>query len=192
MGLVNFTVLKSDFAEDLGYDKYQTALDYCIDTALHKVEDISSKLNSGKNDIPKGTVLIGADTIVEIDGKILEKPRDFDDAYRMMSMLSGRYQTVHTAVILFSNGAKSSTNSQLSLVSKFAESTRVKFVDLTDEDIRAYIESREGFDKAGGYGIQGLGGQMVERIDGCYFNVMGLPITALSRELARLYRAEKI
>ena len=77
-------------------------------------------------------------------------------------------------------------------MTSFVESTSVKFVDLAEKDKIAYIESREGFDKAGGYGIQGLGGQMVEKIDGCYFNVMGLPISKLSKALAALHDTEKI
>jgi septum formation protein len=191
MGITRFSIDKSDFAEDLGHEKYETAAAYCEETARHKLEDVAQKIEK-KGVAPIGTILLGADTIVEVDGKILEKPRDFKEAYDMISRLSGSRHTVHTAVVIFSNGNLKSTSLKLLPVASFVESTFVNFIPLSESDKLAYIETKEGFDKAGGYGIQGFGGQMVEKIDGCYFNVMGLPITSLSRKLASLYYEDKI
>ena len=169
---------------------------YCLGTAVAKARDVVSNLEKSDGLQRRGTILIGSDTVVEINGKILEKPKDSADAYDMISMLSGNPHIVHTAVTIFGNGRPSniddSETEQLLEVSSFVESTTVKFVLLAEADKRAYVDSKEGFDKAGGYGIQGLGGQMVEKIDGCYFNVMGLPLSRLSGELATLYRLEKI
>ena len=195
MGIQNFQVLKSDFAEDLDQSKYPLAASYCLDTAIAKAADVVSGIERDGGHQRRGTLLIGADTIVEINGKILEKPKDVEDAYKMISILSGQIHKVHTAVVLFGNGPANDEDcsvGKLVKLTSFVESTSVKFVDLAEKDKIAYIESREGFDKAGGYGIQGLGGQMVEKIDGCYFNVMGLPISKLSKALAALHDTEKI
>lgn len=199
MGLQNFRVLKSDFAEDLDQSKYPNASSYCLDTAVAKAADVVYNIEKTDGHQRKGMILIGSDTIVEIDGKILEKPKDVEDAYKMISLLSGQFHTVHTAVVVFGNGPAATTVGdgsfsvgQLVKLTSFVESTSVKFIDLAEADKAAYIESREGFDKAGGYGIQGLGGQMVEKIDGCYFNVMGLPISKLSKALAVLHDLQKI
>jgi septum formation protein len=193
MGVHDFRIMKSDFEEDLDHALFPSASSYCLGTAVAKASDVVTNLEKLSGLQKRGTILIGADTVVEINGKILEKPKDAEDAYDMISMLSGNPHIVHTAVTVFGNGRpdKSETG-QLIAMSSFVESTSVKFVLLAEADKRAYVESREGFDKAGGYGIQGLGGQMVEKIDGCYFNVMGFPLSRLSRELALLYRSEKI
>mmetsp|Transcript_25769 Transcript_25769/g.24618 ORF Transcript_25769/g.24618 Transcript_25769/m.24618 type:complete len:257 (+) Transcript_25769:50-820(+) len=192
MGFTNFSVLKSDFEEDLDHSKFPSAAEYCMETAICKAKDVVLKLESPRI----GTILIGADTIVEINGKILEKPADEIDAYNMISKLSGNTHVVHTAVTIFSNGKHDDSNNSpgapLLLTAKFVESTAVTFALLSEEDKKAYIDSREGFDKAGGYGIQGLGGQMVEKINGCYFNVMGLPLNKLSKALAQLYSSKQI
>lgn len=195
MGIQNFRVVKSDFAEDLDHKKFPLASSYCLETAVAKAADVVSNIEKSGNQ-KCGTLLIGSDTIVEIDGRILEKPRDTEDAYSMISLLSGNVHVVHTAVTIFGNGKPNETDklatAQMIPLSSFVESTSVKFMQLDEADKIAYIESREGFDKAGGYGIQGLGGQMVEKIDGCYFNVMGLPLSRLSKEIAILYKSGRI
>lgn len=196
MGVQKFRVMKSDFAEDLDHSLFPLASSYCLGTAVAKASDVVSNLEKSDGLQRRGTILIGSDTVVEINGIILEKPKDPEDAYDMISMLSGNPHIVHTAVTIFGNGPPNKTDEPetgpLIAVSSFVESTTVKFVLLAEADKRAYVNSREGVDKAGGYGIQGLGGQMVERIDGCYFNVMGLPLSRLSGELATLYRSQKI
>lgn len=115
--------------------------------------------------------VIGADTVVAVDGNILGKPKDRDDAYNMMKMLSGKYHSVFTGVTVISP-TKSIT---------FSVETKVKFFDLTDDEINTYIDTSEPYDKAGGYGIQGKGSLLVERIEGDYFNVVGLPVSTLNK-----------
>lgn len=121
-------------------------------------------------------VTIGADTIVVIDGQILGKPRDREDARRMLALLSGRTHTVYTAVAV-ARGEE--------LVSS-VEDVAVTFRPLDAKDILAYIDTGEPLDKAGAYGIQGFGATIVERIDGDYFAVMGLAIVRLVRLLERV------
>lgn len=118
-------------------------------------------------------IVIGADTVVALDGKILGKPKNEENAKEMLRFLSGRTHSVFTGVTLAS-GKKTKT---------FAVETKVKFFELTNEEIDAYIKTKEPFDKAGAYGIQGYGSLLVEKIDGDYFNVVGLPVSTLAREL---------
>jgi septum formation protein len=129
--------------------------------------------------------MIAADTIVEIDNQILEKPASHEDAKRMLRLLSGKQHKVHTAVAIFGEASNAASPS---LVSSFVSTSLVKFATLTEADIHSYVvEANESMDKSGAYGIQAYGSQLVEDIDGCYFNIMGLPVHRLSRELARLY-----
>jgi septum formation protein len=114
-------------------------------------------------------ITIGADTIVVVNRKVLGKPRDVDDAARMLTLLSGREHVVTTAVAV-SRGKK---------LRSAVEEVLVKFRRLRDDEIEAYIATGEPMDKAGAYGIQGYGATIVERIEGDYFAVMGLPIVRL-------------
>ena len=114
-------------------------------------------------------ITIGADTVVVIDRKVLGKPADTADAARMLRMLSGREHTVITAVAV-SRGRK---------LRSAVEEVRVKFRRLRDDEIDEYIAMGEPMDKAGAYGIQGYGATIVERIEGDYFAVMGLPLVRL-------------
>lgn len=119
-----------------------------------------------------GTV-IGADTIVVIDGKILGKPKDEADAADMLRTLSGREHEVITGVCI-TDGEKTE---------KFAQVSRVSFYALTEDEIAAYVATKEPMDKAGSYGIQGRGCVLVESIEGDYFNIVGLPVAATVRAL---------
>ena len=114
-------------------------------------------------------ITIAADTIVVVNRKVLGKPKDTDDAARMLALLSGREHVVTTAVAV-SRGKK---------LRSAVEEVRVKFRRLRDDEIEAYIATGEPMDKAGAYGIQGYGATIVERIEGDYFAVMGLPIVRL-------------
>ena len=114
-------------------------------------------------------IVLGADTTVVIDGRILEKPCDADDARAMLRLLAGREHAVITGICL-RHSAGAIVDHAL---------TSVRFSSLTDVEIAAYVASGEPMDKAGAYGIQGLASKFVERIDGCYFNVMGLPLSLL-------------
>lgn len=121
----------------------------------------------------KGDVVIAADTVVAADGDILGKPADREEAFSMLRELSGREHTVYTGVTI-TDGDKCVS---------FVESTSVVFYELSDDEIYSYIDTGEPFDKAGAYGIQGRGCVLVQKIDGDYFNVMGLPIARTVREL---------
>ena len=117
--------------------------------------------------------VIGADTVVAIDGKILGKPADKEDARAMLKLLSGREHSVFTGVTLIKGEKEES----------FFCETKVKFYDLSNEMIESYISTNEPFDKAGAYGIQGFGCLLVEGINGDYFNVVGLPVSKLNQSL---------
>jgi septum formation protein len=130
-------------------------------------------------------ITIGADTIVVINRKVLGKPRDTDDAARMLGLLSGREHMVTTAVAV-ARGKK---------LRSAVEEVRVRFRRLRDDEIEAYIATGEPMDKAGAYGIQGYGATIVERIEGDYFSVMGLPIVrliGLLRDVGVRYRFGKL
>lgn len=113
--------------------------------------------------------VLGADTIVVLDDKILGKPKDREDAFNMLKSLSGRIHSVFTGVCVIKNG-KTMT---------LCEETKVEFMPLTDEEIDAYIDTNDCYDKAGAYGIQGYASKFVRGINGDYFNVVGLPISAI-------------
>jgi len=120
-------------------------------------------------------LVIAADTVVAIDGTVLGKPRGVQDAFAMLSRLSGRHHTVYTGV----------TVRRGEQIRTAHEATRVHFRTLTNEEIEAYISTGEPMDKAGSYGIQGYGSMLVEGISGDYFNVVGLPVCLLGRMLAQ-------
>ena len=129
------------------------------------------------SELPSDTTLIACDTVVIIDDEILGKAENQDEAIAMLKKLSGRKHSVMTGVCI-----KTSTQKKL-----FSETTFVYFKNLTDEQIRYYVETYKPFDKAGAYGIQewiGLVG--IERIEGCYYNVMGLPTAKLATKLQDL------
>ena len=125
-------------------------------------------------------VVIGADTVVILDSEVLGKPRDKDDAIRMLRALSGRVHTVVTGCSLIKGEHKLS----------FSEITHVEFYPLSGREIEEYIATGEPFDKAGAYGIQGKGSVLVRRIEGDFFNVMGLPVGRLKRELSGFAASE--
>jgi septum formation protein len=118
-------------------------------------------------------LVLSADTVVVVNGEIFEKPRDAVDAARMLGLLSGHEHQVLTGICLY--GAASA------LVD--TATTVVRFVDLTELEIASYVASGEPMDKAGAYAIQGLASRFIDRIQGCYFNVVGLPISLVYRHL---------
>ncbi|MFC4776459.1 Maf family protein [Paenibacillus sp. GCM10023252] len=122
------------------------------------------------------SLILGADTIVVLDDDILGKPSDVEEAVSMLQRLQGRIHHVYTGVAL----AASNTGEETSAY----RMTQVMMKPLTLEQIRRYVDTGEPMDKAGAYGIQGLGGVLIERIEGCYFNVVGLPLSLLSDMLA--------
>jgi septum formation protein len=120
-------------------------------------------------------VVLGADTVVVFENKILGKPQNATEAKSMLKLLSGKTHEVYTGCAII-NGEMEYT---------FYEGTEVTFWDLSDKDITWYVATKEGFDKAGGYGIQGLGGLHVKKINGDYYNVVGLPLSRVIRELKK-------
>ena len=118
-------------------------------------------------------LVVGADTVVILDGNVLGKPRDRDDAMRMLRLLSGRVHTVITGCCLIRGGREK----------VFSQRTSVEFYPMTDREIAEYVATGEPLDKAGAYGIQGKGMLYVKGIEGDFFNVMGLPVGLLRREM---------
>jgi septum formation protein len=138
--------------------------------ALKKGLAVYEKLLS-ENSTDVSLPIISADTVVFCDGEIMGKPADRDDAFRMLKKLSGKAHTVTTGICVINGGLPFSSS----------VTTKVFVDDLTDDEINAYIETRDPFDKAGSYGIQGIFSKHISKIDGCYFNVVGLPTNALAK-----------
>ena len=160
---VDVKIVTADIDESTDKSFY---IDGAMDIAKKKCEATAEKLEKELAELP----IIAADTVVYCDGEIMGKPKDKKDAYRMLKKLSGKSHEVTTGICVGYKG-------------KFvcASSTTKVFVDeLSDEEIQAYIDSKDPFDKAGGYGIQGIFSKHVKKIDGCYFNVVGLPTNALA------------
>lgn len=160
----DFDVIVSDFDEDSV--KFNGDVEEYVKTlAKGKALDVASK-------VKEDAIIIAADTIVVIDGKILGKPKNEKDAYDMLNMLSDNVHRVYSGIAVI--------NTEKKLMENKAVFTEVKFSKLTHEDIINYINSKEPLDKAGAYGIQGLGALFVEKINGCYYNVVGLPLNLLN------------
>jgi septum formation protein len=128
-------------------------------------------------------IVIAADTIVALEGAIFGKPRTSDDARQMLEKLSGRTHSVVTGVALIRLPDAERR--------EFIETTQVHFASVSEDEIAKYLASGEPFDKAGAYAIQGVGGRFIPRIDGCYFNVVGLPLARLCKELGELGWSEE-
>jgi septum formation protein len=131
---------------------------------------------------PAGSFVLGADTVVVIDGETLGKPSGPQDATRMLRLLSGRTHQVHTGICLVRAPGE--------IEALQHQTTFVTFRALEEEEIRSYVESDEPVDKAGAYAIQGLASRFVTRISGCYFNVMGLPVALLYEILKPIMGAD--
>ena len=150
--------------------------------ALMKAENVAEELaEENPAGAVKSTVVIGADTIVVQDGKILGKPADEADAVRMLTGLQGRRHDVYTGVAVLDydeNGEKHVYN--------YPVGTAVYLNEMTEEEIRAYVETKDPLDKAGAYGIQGRFAAHIDRIEGDYYNVVGLPVSRVYRTLREL------
>ncbi|MDU1662820.1 MAG: nucleoside triphosphate pyrophosphatase [Peptoniphilus harei] len=123
-------------------------------------------------------IVLSADTLVELDGKLLGKPKNREDAKIMIKSLSGKIHNVYTGYAIFKLSKK------IKYVSY--DKSSVKFYDLNDDEIEKYLNTLEYKDKAGAYGIQGKGSLLVEKIEGDYFNIVGFPIGKINRDLMRL------
>lgn len=136
-----------------------------------KADEVRQREFPGGGAVPE--TIVAADTVVAIDGEILGKPHSAENAAEMLRRLSGREHSVYTGVTVISGEECVS----------FAERTAVEFYPLTGQEIAAYVATGEPMDKAGAYGIQGRGALLVRRIDGDYYNVMGLPVGELNQRL---------
>jgi len=148
----------------------------CSETDPEKLVRILSERKASAVSASAEDVVIGADTVVAVDGMILGKPKSAEDAKKMLSALSGKTHQVFTGVTVIRGDKKVI----------FSECTHVTFYPLGEQIIDDYIATNEPFDKAGAYGIQGRGCLLVEKIDGDYFNVVGLPVARLYRTLQAL------
>lgn len=162
-----FEVVESNFDENT-IDFKGDIEKYVKDLSRNKAIEVSKRLN-------EPSIVIAADTVVFQDGKVLEKPKNEEDAFSMLSSLSGNTHKVYSGICLI--------NTYDDTVVTDCDCTEVRFSELNPRQIRNYINSGEPMDKAGAYGIQGLGGAFVEGIKGCYYNVMGLPLNKLYKAL---------
>ncbi len=172
-----FTVHPAHIPEDplAGEDPIAYVTRLAREKAEVVFRSLSAEDNAKQETAPRpGTlVVLGADTTVTLDDEILGKPEDAADAARMLRRLSGRTHRVITGVAV--------VNAQR--VEVAAEATAVRFLTLSDQEIEAYVATGEPMDKAGAYAIQGLAARWIPRIEGCYFNVVGLPLALVSNLL---------
>lgn len=168
MGIEDFEVLPAQGEETAPEGLAPDAL--VARLALQKAREVAALR-------PEATV-IGADTVVALDGRVLGKPSDEEEAREMLSALSGRRHQVYTGMAVLSGGQAFTR----------VECTQVEFRPLTEEEIAAYVATGESMDKAGAYGIQGRACVFIRGIQGDYYNVVGLPVCALHELLAQLER----
>jgi len=161
-------------ASDVDENAQGSAKEQVAELARRKAQAVRAKIDSNET-----YVIIAADTLVEVDGKILAKPADHTEAFAMLKSLSGRRHTVYTGVVLLKVGEKER-------ITSFVEQAQVLFRSLSDDEILAYIATGEPFDKAGAYGVQDKGAALVARVEGDYYTVVGLPLSRLAVELAGL------
>ncbi len=145
---------------------------HVLELAQKKALKVAEKISSG--------LIVGADTIVVLNNQILGKPKDAKQAKEILKQLSDRTHTVYTGFTIVDKPSGE-------MLSEFAQ-TLVSFRKLENEEISQYVKSGSPFDKAGGYGIQDQGALFVEKIDGCFYNVMGLPVTKLYQALGKFIR----
>ncbi|XP_029315176.1 putative bifunctional dTTP/UTP pyrophosphatase/methyltransferase protein isoform X1 [Cottoperca gobio] len=181
---LRFEVVPSWFKETLDKGLFKAPHEYAVETAKQKALEVARRMPFKHLKTPD--IVIGADTIVTVDGMILEKPVDKDDAYRMLSSLSGKEHSVFTGVAIVFCHEKENQEVDYQLVD-FYEETKVKFADLSENMLWEYINSGEPMDKAGGYGIQALGGMLVEYVHGDFLNVVGFPLNHFCKQLDLIY-----
>ncbi|SCM25988.1 septum formation protein MAF homologue, putative [Plasmodium chabaudi chabaudi] len=212
-GIKNMYICESGFEENLDKKSFPTAEEYVKENAMRKGLNVAENIwfnnnqidDKDKNDIknnntdqtynyqmksinsyydPLPNIIISCDTIVTLNNEIIEKPLDKNDAHKILTKLSNNTHCVYTAVCIFLYKTKTPIT--------FVEKTNVYFDNLHENDISEYLNTNEPYDKAGAYSIQGIGSQFIKKIDGCYYNVMGLPIHKLSKTLANLFIENKI
>ena len=170
----NFRVITSNIEE---ISDKENVIERILDIAEKKLEQIA------KNNVNE--FILAADTVVELDKNIFGKPKDREEAFKFLKLLSGKIHRVITAYV-FKNISKN-------ILIKEIVVSEVKFFDLDDETINWYLDTGEPFDKAGAYGIQGYGRVLVEKIDGDYYSIMGFPISNFLKNLRKIgYKISQI
>lgn len=165
---LDFTVIQSDCEEIMAGETPEAIVQ---GLSFQKAEAVASQ-------VEEDCVVLGADTVVVMDGKILGKPKNEEDAFRMLKELQGRAHMVYTGVTLYMTGSKKHVS--------FAEGTKVFVWPMSEQEILNYIATKEPMDKAGAYGIQGAFAAFIEKIEGDYPNVVGLPVARVYHELMKL------
>jgi septum formation protein len=161
---LGFQITPSTFQEETLQENDPARL--VMELALHKAKQVAGSTSSGTS-----SLVIGADTVVFLEDRILGKPSGPEEAIQMLAQLNGKTHQVFTGIALIQvPGTKQRVDYEM---------TQVKFRSLSMKEIEAYVSTGEPLDKAGAYGIQGKGAVLVEAIHGCYFNVVGLPIVKL-------------
>ncbi|WP_320950561.1 nucleoside triphosphate pyrophosphatase [Fusobacterium sp.] len=170
----NFRVITSNIEE---ISDKENVIERILDIAEKKLEQIA------KNNVNE--FILAADTVVELDKNIFGKPKDREEAFKFLKLLSGKIHRVITAYV-FKNISKN-------ILIREVVISEVKFFDLDDETINWYLDTDEPFDKAGAYGIQGYGRVLVEKIDGDYYSIMGFPISNFLKNLRKIgYKISQI
>lgn len=164
---LSFEVVKSQVEEVI--TKTDPA-EIVMELSLQKAKDVAKHCDL------ETSIVLGADTVVAYQGNILGKPKDEEDAMRMLAMLSGQKHSVFTGVSLVSKEK----------IESFYVETLVEFYPLTEKEIKDYVESKEPMDKAGSYGIQGKAAAFIKGIEGDYYNVVGLPISKTMKKLQKM------
>ncbi len=168
---VEFTVIPSEYEEHI--EDFSDVEQMVTELSYQKAKDVHQTHFQD--------IVIGSDTIVVLDGKVLCKPKNELDAEAMLKSLSGREHKVYTAVTLLCEDKRIS----------FCDATSVTFFELNEKEISDYVKSGEPLDKAGAYGIQGKGAYLVRKIEGDYYSVMGLPVARTVREIETLKESVK-
>jgi septum formation protein len=168
-----FQVVVSNFEENLPHSTFAHPGEYALATARGKAKDVLASM-AKKDD---KCMVIAADTVVFCKNEILEKPANVEDAKRMLRMLSGTEHITCTGVVVMLHGEE-----------KFAffETTKVRFVEMDEDTIAAYVDSKEPFGKAGGYAVQGIARSLVDRVEGCFYNIAGFPPAAFAKRMGDL------
>lgn len=166
---IDFEIVVSDVEEKVTKVRPEEIV---VELSKLKATDVAAKV-----DVTPGTLVIAADTLVFLGDERLGKPKDFEDAVRMLKELSGRAHNVITGVTLIYN------KGNISETCSFYETTEVSFAALDEDEIREYVSTGEPMDKAGSYAIQGISAKFVKSINGDYSNVVGLPVPALYQVL---------
>ena len=179
---IEFDVVSSTFEENFSKEGLKPE-EYACKTAREKANEVFTRTKDeqqrGKGD---KLIVISADTVVEsVGGTILEKPRNIGDARAMMKRHSNSSHKVHTGVCIAYN--TNTNNIEAAELKHFSETTIVNFAEIEPKEVEAFLSTNEWTDKAGGYGIQGYASSFVKGIEGDYFNVVGFPVHAFSREL---------